>query len=43
VCVYVYDLKNRLIVHSMLVGDVSHLVTEWGYIILIMIEKRILC
>ncbi|KAM3367069.1 hypothetical protein ACQJBY_015998 [Aegilops geniculata] len=39
----VYDLKNRLIAHSMPVGDVSHLVTEWGYIILIMSDKRILC
>jgi hypothetical protein len=37
------DLKNRLIAHSMPVGDVSHLVTEWGYIILIMSDKRILC
>lgn len=25
------------------VGDVSHLVTEWGYIILIMSDKKILC
>jgi vacuolar protein sorting-associated protein 11 len=25
------------------VGDVSHLVTEWGYIILIMNDKKILC
>ena len=39
----VYDLKNRLIAHSMPVGDVSHLVCEWGYIILIMADKKILC
>jgi len=25
------------------VGDVSHLVCEWGYIILIMADKKILC
>ena len=29
--------------HSMPVGDVSHLVCEWGYIILIMDDKKILC
>ncbi|KAG2565669.1 hypothetical protein PVAP13_7NG132300, partial [Panicum virgatum] len=39
----VYDLKNRLIAHSMPVGDVSHLVCEWGYVILIMADKKILC
>ncbi|XP_072981582.1 vacuolar protein-sorting-associated protein 11 homolog [Typha angustifolia] len=39
----VYDLKNRLIAHSMAVGEVSHLLCEWGYIILIMSDKRVLC
>lgn len=39
----VYDLKNRLIARCMPVGDVSHLVCEWGYIILIMADNKILC
>ncbi|KAJ0982180.1 hypothetical protein J5N97_010435 [Dioscorea zingiberensis] len=39
----VYDLKNRLIVHSMMIGEVSHMLCEWGYIIFIMNDKRILC
>ncbi|KAJ0963548.1 hypothetical protein J5N97_028670 [Dioscorea zingiberensis] len=39
----VYDLKNRLIAHSMMIGEVSHMLCEWGYIIFIMNDKRILC
>ncbi|CAL9074126.1 unnamed protein product [Musa acuminata var. zebrina] len=39
----VYDLKNRLIAHSMVVGNVSHLLCEWGYIVLIMSDKKVLC
>nr|XP_010942636.1 vacuolar protein-sorting-associated protein 11 homolog [Elaeis guineensis] len=39
----VYDLKNRLIAHSMVVGEVSHLLCEWGFIILIMSDRKILC
>ncbi|PKA52706.1 hypothetical protein AXF42_Ash001687 [Apostasia shenzhenica] len=38
----IYDLKNRLIAHSMVVGEVSHMLSEWGYIILIMSDKKIL-
>lgn len=37
----VYDLKNRLIAHSMAVGEVSHMLCEWGYIILVMSDKRV--
>lgn len=40
---HIYDLKNRLIAHSMVVGNVSHLLCEWGYIVLIMNDKKILC
>lgn len=39
----IYDLKNRLIAHSMVVGNVSHLLCEWGYIVLIMSDKKVLC
>ncbi|ERN12390.1 vacuolar protein-sorting-associated protein 11 homolog isoform X1 [Amborella trichopoda] len=39
----VYDLKNRLIAHSIVVGDVSHMLSEWGNIILIMSDKTALC
>ncbi|CAA6653614.1 unnamed protein product [Spirodela intermedia] len=39
----VYDLKNRLIAHSVVVGDVSHMISEWGNIILIMSDKKIVC
>lgn len=39
----VYDLKNRLIAHSMPVGEVSHMLCEWGNIILIMSDKKVLC
>ncbi|RRT40373.1 hypothetical protein B296_00058574 [Ensete ventricosum] len=39
----VYDLKNRLIAHSMVVGNVSHLLCEWGYIVLILSDKKVLC
>lgn len=39
----VYDLKNRLIAHSMVLGEVSHMLCEWGYIIFIMNDKKILC
>lgn len=39
----VYDLKNRLIAHSMVVGDVSHMLCEWGNIILIMNDRKVLC
>ncbi|KAF3778686.1 Vacuolar protein-sorting-associated protein [Nymphaea thermarum] len=39
----VYDLKNHLIAHSMTVGEVSHMLCEWGSIILIMSDKTALC
>ncbi|CAL0304410.1 unnamed protein product [Lupinus luteus] len=39
----IYDLKNRLIAHSVLVKDVSHMLYEWGNIILIMADKSALC
>ncbi|XP_010244136.1 PREDICTED: vacuolar protein-sorting-associated protein 11 homolog isoform X1 [Nelumbo nucifera] len=39
----VYDLKNRLIAHSLMVREVSYLLCEWGNIILIMSDKTTLC
>ncbi|XP_021632380.1 vacuolar protein-sorting-associated protein 11 homolog isoform X2 [Manihot esculenta] len=39
----VYDLKNRLIAHSLAVKDISHMLCEWGNIILIMSDKSALC
>lgn len=39
----VYDLKNRLIAHSLVVKEVSHMLCEWGNIILIMTDKSVLC
>lgn len=39
----VYDLKNRLIAHSLVVKEVSHMLCEWGNIILIMSDKSTLC
>lgn len=39
----VYDLKNRLIAHSLVVKEVSHMLCEWGNIILIMTDKSTLC
>uniref|UniRef100_A0A7N0RJ98 Vacuolar protein sorting-associated protein 11 homolog n=1 Tax=Kalanchoe fedtschenkoi TaxID=63787 RepID=A0A7N0RJ98_KALFE len=40
---YIYDLKNRLIAHSVAVNEVSHLLCEWGNIVLIMTDKSALC
>lgn len=39
----IYDLKNRLIAHSVVVKEVSHMLCEWGSIILIMHDKSALC
>ncbi|KAK4776322.1 hypothetical protein SAY86_005010 [Trapa natans] len=39
----VYDLKNHLIAHSSVVKEVSHLLCEWGSVILIMTDKTVLC
>lgn len=38
----IYDLKNRLIAHSIAVQEVSHMLCEWGNIILIMADKSAL-
>lgn len=39
----IYDLKNRLIAHSVVVKEVTHMLCEWGSIILIMDNKSALC
>lgn len=39
----IYDLKNRLIAHSLVVKEVSHMLCEWGNIILIMSDRSVLC
>ncbi|XVE78322.1 hypothetical protein DITRI_Ditri13aG0135400 [Diplodiscus trichospermus] len=39
----IYDLKNRLIAHSLVVKEVAHMLCEWGNIILIMTDKSALC
>ncbi|GLU08050.1 hypothetical protein SLE2022_249790 [Rubroshorea leprosula] len=39
----IYDLKNRLIAHSLVVKEISHMLCEWGNIILIMPDKSALC
>uniref|UniRef100_A0A5B7BMH6 Vacuolar protein sorting-associated protein 11 homolog n=1 Tax=Davidia involucrata TaxID=16924 RepID=A0A5B7BMH6_DAVIN len=39
----IYDLRNRLIAHSLVVKEVSHMLCEWGNIILIMTDKSALC
>lgn len=39
----VYDLKNRLIAHSLVINEVSQMLSEWGNIILIMADKTALC
>lgn len=39
----IYDLKNRLIAHSMVVGEVLQMLCEWGNIILITKDRKILC
>lgn len=38
----IYDLKNRLIAHSVVVNEVAHMLCEWGNIILVMTDKSIL-
>ncbi|KAL3525158.1 hypothetical protein ACH5RR_013530 [Cinchona calisaya] len=39
----VYDLKNKLVAHSVVVKEVSHMLCEWGNIILIMEDKSAIC
>ncbi|KAL2464962.1 Vacuolar protein-sorting-associated protein [Abeliophyllum distichum] len=38
----IYDLKNHLIAHSLAVKEVSHMLCEWGNIVLIMADKSAL-
>ncbi|KAL3633629.1 Vacuolar protein sorting-associated protein 11 [Castilleja foliolosa] len=38
----IYDLKNRLIAHSIVVQEVSHMLCEWGNIVLVMQDKSAL-
>ncbi|KAL3849162.1 hypothetical protein ACJIZ3_011044 [Penstemon smallii] len=38
----IYDLKNRLIAHSIVLDEVSHMLCEWGNIVLIMADKSAL-
>lgn len=39
----IYDLKNKLIVYSNSVGDVAHILCEWGTIILLTNDQQTLC
>ncbi|PSS16093.1 Vacuolar protein-sorting-associated protein [Actinidia chinensis var. chinensis] len=39
----IYDLKNRLIAHSLVIKEVSQMLCEWGNIILIMEDKSAFC
>nr|XP_043629208.1 vacuolar protein-sorting-associated protein 11 homolog [Erigeron canadensis] len=39
----IYDLKNHLIAHSIVVKEVSHMLCEWGSILLIMSDKSAIC
>ncbi|KAL6960499.1 Vacuolar protein sorting-associated protein 11 [Sarracenia purpurea var. burkii] len=39
----IYDLKNRLIAHSLVIKEVSQMLCEWGNILLIMADKSALC
>ncbi|GFZ05246.1 vacuolar protein sorting 11 [Actinidia rufa] len=39
----IYDLKNRLIAHSLVIKEVSQMLCEWGNIILIMADKSAFC
>lgn len=39
----IYDLKNHLIAHSLVIKEVSHMLCEWGNIILVMADKSALC
>ncbi|XP_057792942.1 LOW QUALITY PROTEIN: vacuolar protein-sorting-associated protein 11 homolog [Salvia miltiorrhiza] len=38
----IYDLKNRLIAHSIAVQEVSHMLCEWGNIVLVKADKSAL-
>lgn len=39
----IYDLKNRLIAHSLVLKEVSQMLCEWGNIILVLNDKSALC
>eukprot|EP01018_Ginkgo_biloba_P031346 Gb_07923 [translate_table: standard] len=39
----IYDLKNRLIAYSLPVGEVAHMLCEWGNIILLTGDHKVLC
>jgi tetratricopeptide (TPR) repeat protein len=39
----IYDLKNRLIAYSLPVGEVTHMLCEWGNIILLTRDHKVLC
>lgn len=39
----IFDLKNRLIAHSIVGKEVSHMLCEWGSILLIMSDKSAIC
>ncbi|KAJ9551538.1 hypothetical protein OSB04_015583 [Centaurea solstitialis] len=39
----IFDLKNRLIAHSIVGKEVSHMLCEWGSILLIMSDKSAVC
>ncbi|CAM6101360.1 unnamed protein product [Calypogeia fissa] len=39
----IYDLKNKLIAYSKEVGDVAHILCEWGIITIITKDQKVLC
>ncbi|KAH9288078.1 hypothetical protein KI387_032195 [Taxus chinensis] len=39
----IYDLKNRLIAYSLSVGVVSHMLCEWGNIVLLTSDHKVFC
>lgn len=39
----IYDLKNKLIAYSVPIGDVSHILCEWGSITVLTKDQKILC
>ncbi|KAL2635425.1 hypothetical protein R1flu_006904 [Riccia fluitans] len=39
----IYDLKNKLIAYSVPIGDVAHVLCEWGSIIVLTKDQKVLC
>ena len=39
----IYDLKNKFIAYSTSVGEVGHILCEWGTITLLTEDQRVLC